>query len=132
LASRFLISSLKSGMRDSRYASDGLDETTPVRPLGGENFGTSTGEAIITAPPLPRFFNPATPDPAPLFQAVKQRIERRDVEMENAARAQLNQLTDLITMSRPVFDQGKNEQLGAALLQFTIEDVRTNIRHSHI
>jgi hypothetical protein len=43
--------------------------------------------------------------------------------MEDTARPQLNQLPDLVTMPRSIFDQGKNEQLGAAFLQFAIEDM---------
>ena len=52
--------------------------------------------------------------------------------MEHAARAQLDELSDLITVPRTVFDQRKNEQLSTAFLQFAIENVRTDIRHSHI
>ena len=52
--------------------------------------------------------------------------------MEHAARAQLDELSDLITVPRAVFDQRKNEQLSTPFLQFAIENVPTNIRHSHI
>src|SRR6185312_15914710 len=78
-------------------------------------------ELVIAAAALAGLFHPAAKDPATLFQPVQQRIKRRDVEGERALRLLLNELADFIAVARAGFQQGKDEQLSAAFLEFTVE-----------
>src|SRR5689334_9530830 len=89
-ARRFLISSLKSGILDSGDQADGFDELAPTFALRGENFPARRGEPVITAAALSWLLDPATADPAAFLEAIEQRIERRDIEPERAARTQLD------------------------------------------
>src|SRR6185437_8990820 len=78
-------------------------------------------ELVIAAAALAGFFHPAALDPAALLQPVQQRIKRRDVEGERAVRLLLNELADFIAVARTGFQQGKDEQLSAAFLEFAME-----------
>src|SRR5204863_4239709 len=85
--SRFLISSLKSGMLDSCDAADRFHKLAPAIPLRRQRFLARRRQPIVTPPPLPRLLDPATPNPSPLFEAIQQRIKRSDVEMQSPVRA---------------------------------------------
>lgn len=50
------------------------------------------------------------------LEAVEQRVERRDVEFEQAVGALLDQLADLVAVPGAVLDQRQHQELGAALL----------------
>src|SRR6185312_1234674 len=78
-------------------------------------------ELVIAAAALACFFHPAALDPAALLQSVQQRIKRGNVEGERAVRLLLNELADFIAVARTGFQQGEDEQLSAAFLEFTVE-----------
>ena len=103
------------------YPVDRFHELAPAFPLRFQNFFAGRGETIIPPATLSRFLNPAAANPATFFQAIKKGIEGGDVKAETAARAQLDELPDVIAMAGPLFHQGKDEQFGAALFEFTIE-----------
>src|SRR6202000_3257130 len=75
---------------------------------------------------------PSPGDPSALFQPVEQGIERGHVELQHVSGAVFDQLADLISMSRAMFDQRKDQQLRAALLQFPVEDLCFDMCHGNI
>src|SRR5213078_4368426 len=121
LARRALISLRQSGILNSGDSTDCFHELEPPVALAGEHLFAGRGEAIITPPPLPGFFHPAAANPSSFLEPVEQGIKRSDIKPQRTARAQLDQLTNVVSMPRPILDQRKNEQFRAALLQFTIQ-----------
>src|SRR5262245_61827806 len=71
-------------------------------------------------------------DPASLLKPVEQRIERGDVETQRPARTGLDQFGNLVAVPLPNLNERKDQQLGAALLQFAVENSSVYICHSHI
>src|SRR6476659_7334408 len=120
-ARRDLTSAFQSGILDSGDSTDCFHELEPPVALAGQHLFAGRGEAIITPPPLSGLFHPPAANPSPFFESVEQGIKRSDIKPERTARAQLDQLTNVVAVPRPIFDQRKNEQFGAALLQFTIQ-----------
>src|SRR6476619_518269 len=93
---------------------DRLDAITPASALLRKHVFARGRQAIVATPALPRLFNPAATNPVPFFKSIKQRIKRSDVESNRAARTQLDQLANLVSVSGPIFQQGQNHQFGAA------------------
>src|SRR5206468_2655858 len=110
-------------MLDSGNLVDGGNKFAPAGALCGQDFSAIGGETIIAASALARFFDPTSPDPAALLQAIKQGIERSDVELDDATGAALDQTPDVVTVPRLSFDQRKDEQFGAALLKLAIANM---------
>src|SRR5438045_6702243 len=117
LARRALISLRKSGILNSGDSTDCFHELEPAVALAGQHLFAGRGEAIITPPPLPGFFHPAAANPSSFLEPVEQGIKRSDIKPQRTAGAQLDQLTNVVSMPRPILDQRKNEQFRAALLQ---------------
>src|SRR3954451_3558252 len=103
--SRALISTLKSGMLNTGDQVDRFDELTPACALLQQHVFDRGGQAIITASTLTCLFNPAATNPVPFFKSVKQRIKGSDIESDGAARAQFDQLPDLVSMSGTILEQ---------------------------
>src|SRR4029079_18764653 len=120
-----------SGMFGSCDLLNRVDELAPVAPLRGEDLAPFDGQAVEAPPALAGFLDPPPGDPAALLEAVEQRIERRHLELEAAARALLDQLADFIAVPRPRLDQRQDQQLGAAFLQLPVEHPR-DMLHSDI
>src|SRR6478672_2761711 len=131
-ASRALISTLKSGMLNSSDEVDRLDEFPPAGALLRKHVFARGRQAIVATPALPRLFNPAATNPVSFFKSIKQRIKRSDVESNRAARTQLDQLANLVSVSGPIFQQSQNHQFGAAFFQFAVWNWRCHILQCHI
>src|SRR6476646_6674289 len=131
-ARRALISTLKSGMLNPGDQVDGFDKLTPAGALFRKHVFARGCQAIVATPALPRLFNPAATNPVPFLQSIKQRIKGSDVESNRAARTQLDQLANLVSMSGTIFEQGQNHQFGAALFEFAIWNWRCHILQCHI
>src|SRR5262245_41243905 len=112
--SRALISTLKSGMLDSGDQVDRFNELTPPGALLRKHIFARRRQAIVAAPTLTRLFNPAATNPIPFLKSIKQRIKGSDVEPDRAARTQLDQLSNLVSVSGTIFQQGQNHQFGTA------------------
>src|SRR5438552_5014011 len=121
LARRALISLRKSGILDSGDSTDCFHELEPPVALAGQHLFAGRGQAIITPPPLPGLFHPASANPSPFFEPIEQGIKRSDIKSERTPRAQLDQLTNIVSMPRPILDQRKNEQLRTAHLHFATQ-----------
>src|SRR6266550_2028303 len=131
-ARRALTSAFQSGILNSGDSTDCFHELEPPVALAGQHLFAGRGEAIITPPPLPGFFHPAAANPSSFLEPVEQGIKRSDIKPQRTARAQLDQLTNVVSMPRPILDQRKNEQLRAALLQFTIQAWWRHILLRHV
>src|SRR5215208_5554241 len=96
-ASRFLISSLHSGIFQSCDSVYRPDEGLPAAALSGQYLLPLGRQSVIAPPPLARFFDPAALNPAALFQPVEKRVKRGDVKLQHAFRTRFDQLADLVT-----------------------------------
>src|SRR5882724_8741123 len=131
-ASRALISPLKSGMLNPGYQVDSFHELTPAGALLRQHVFARGRQAIVAAPALTRLFNPAATDPVPFLKSIKQRIKGSDIESNRAARTQLDQLANLVSVSGTIFQQRQNHQFGAAFFQFAVWNWRCHILQCHI
>src|SRR3989442_15476903 len=68
-------------------------------------------EAVITAPPLPSTFDPASFDQALLFEAIERRIQRGGVKRDGAVRSLFDQLADLVAMALAFIQQRQDKKL---------------------
>jgi hypothetical protein len=119
-------------MCDSCHPRDRSNKVAPIAALSRKHFPAGSGESVITPAPLAGFFDPATADPSAAFQAIQEGIERTDIEMEDTARPQLDQLADLIAMARSIFEERQDKELSAPFFQFAIQDPLPDILHSDI
>src|SRR5262245_24221780 len=94
-----------SGMLYSCHPADGSNEFLPAPPLRGKCVSALMRQAVITPPSLFGLFHPAAVDPAFLLEPVEQRIQRRDVESQGAARSDLNQPRNVVPMTRLILEQ---------------------------
>src|SRR5687768_9604224 len=113
-ASRVATSALQSGMILLRNPLDRVNEFGPVAALRRQHAAAFGCQPVEPAPALVRLLDPLAGDPAALLEAVEQRIERRHLELQPAARALLDQLADLVAVTRACFHQRQDQQLGAA------------------
>jgi hypothetical protein len=104
-------------MLASNHLADGTYEGLPSTPLLGQHFPAVARECVDAPPPLAWLLCPPPIYPAALFELVKKGIERGGVEGHRSARSLLDQLCDVVTVPRAHFDERKDEELGAALLQ---------------
>src|SRR5262249_62043945 len=77
-----------------------LDDRAPGAALRRKPGGARRRQPVVAAPALAGFFDPAALDPAALFEAVEQRIQRSDTELEGAARPRPDQLAQVGTGAR--------------------------------
>src|ERR1043166_9785623 len=82
---RFPSSFLKSGILNSRDASNRLNEFAPAIALRRQHLASGRGQPVIPATALTGFFDPAATNPAAFFQAIEQWIKRCDIEPKRAA-----------------------------------------------
>src|SRR5262245_39408148 len=114
---------VQSGMAETGDAVDGLDKGGPGLSLAFEHPDAGRGEPVKPAATLAGLLNPAPADPAPLLQPVEQGIERGHMETDHALGAGLDQLAELVAVAGLVFQQGEDEEIGAALLEFAVAHV---------
>src|SRR6266571_7737197 len=99
---------------------DRPDEVPPFVTLRGKHLPAVGGQPVVASPPLSGFLDPAAIDPAALLQPVEEGIERGDVEAQRALGARLDEFVDFVAVPVSFLDQGENQQLGTALLQFAV------------
>src|SRR5688572_9214665 len=97
--SRARTSLCQSCMLRSRDPAYGLDERLPCLDLLGEHAVTVGRELVEPAPPLAGLLDPGSLDPTSFLQPVEQRIQRIDVERQEPAGADVDQLAALVTMA---------------------------------
>src|SRR5262245_4044359 len=131
-ASRSMTSRFHSGMFGSGDAADRGHEGLPRASLRLQHFLPFGRQFVIAPPPLPALLHPLPLDPAPLLKPVEQLIERGDVETQRPSRTRLDQFGNVVAVPWPDLDEREDQQLGAALLQFAVENSSVYICHSHI
>src|SRR5690349_14576154 len=113
--------------RNPRDAIQRREKVLPDVALAGERLAPAPRELVIAAPALAGALDPAPFDQAAVLEAVQRRIERCDVEGDRPARAGGDQLSDLVAVALPLFQQRQDQQLRAAALQLPFE-----LLHGHI
>src|SRR6185295_10378371 len=97
-----------------------------------EDVGASARQTVVATPPLAGLLDPAAMDPAPLLEPVEQRIERRDAKLQDAVRARLDELAQVVPVPGLILDERENQQLRAPFFQLAVEHRGLDIRHSDI
>src|SRR5262245_18858495 len=122
----------QSGTFDSRDPTDRVRDLTAGVALRLQHLLAGWREPVVPAPALARLLDPAALDPAALLEAIQQRIERRDAELQHTARARFDQLAEVVAVARLILDERQDEQLRASLLQLAIEHSGFHVLHSDI
>src|SRR5262245_18279553 len=115
-------SGFQSGTFCSHNPVDGGDEGLPAAALLGQDAAARRREAITAAAALVRPFDPAALNPAALLEAVEQRIQRRNIEAHRSPGSALDELRDVVAVSRAGLHERQDQQLGAAFFHFPIEN----------
>src|SRR5687767_11454134 len=131
-ASRARTSLCQSCMLGSRDPAYGLDERLPGLELRGEHAAAVGRDLVEPAPPLAGLLDPGSLDPTSFLKPIQQRIQRIDVERQEPAGADVDQLAELVTMAGLRLQQGEDQQLGRTLLQFAVERARVDVCHRQI
>src|SRR6266850_613180 len=110
----------QSGMANAGHTVQRGDERLPAPALRVER-GLALGGQTVKAPaaysgPL----DPAALNQAAALQAIERRIQRRDVELERAVGAAVDQLGDFIAVAVALFEERQDQGLGAALTQLAV------------
>src|SRR5262245_37447042 len=119
-------------MFHSSDAADREDEFAPRVTLRRQDVGADRRQPVIAAPPLPGFLDPPPQDPAALLEAIEQGIERGDAEFQDAARSRLDELAEVVAVTRLILEQRQDQELGAAVLELAIEHAVYHVLHSDI
>src|SRR5581483_718186 len=102
-ARRLLISLFQSGLSGMFHSGNPvycLNESAPAALLSCQHFLAFRCQFVIATATLSGFLYPSPLYPASLFQAVEQRVERSDVETDNAVGSRFDQFADLVSVSR--------------------------------
>src|SRR5882724_7582294 len=89
----------------------------PTPPLFRQSLPPHRSQFVKPPSPLSRFLHPLAFDPTPPLQPIQHRVQRRHVKIHKPARSLLDQLRDLVTVPRPIFQNRKDKYLRRALLQ---------------
>src|SRR5262245_5710326 len=76
-----------------------LDERLPCLDLRREHAVTVGRELVEPAAPLAGLLDPGPLDPTSLLEPIQQRVQRIDVERQEPARADVDQLAELVTVT---------------------------------
>ena len=90
--------------------------------LPGEHFFSRWSQGVIAAPALALLLYPSSADPATVLHPVKNRVQGRDPDLQLAARATLQQLADLVPVTRLSLEDGEDQELEASPFELGIED----------
>src|SRR5215471_88944 len=99
---------------------DGVGELFPRGPLALEHRAAFGRQPVEPPAALAGFFRPPPGDEPAGFQPAQHRIERPDAEREPSAGSGFDELADLVAVPRARLEEGEDEQLRAALLQFVM------------
>jgi len=119
-------------MVDSRDEAHRVDEGFPGLALAVEDAAALSGQTIEAAPSFAQLLYPPPLEPPAFFQPIQKRVERRDMEFQLPGRTRLNELANLVSMTRTWFDDGEDDQLCRAFLQFAVEHADVYRCHNYI
>src|SRR5690242_19782843 len=109
----------QSGMTHLHDAIDGSRKSAPARALFGKNFATRLSQTVV-APAASACRFPFALDPTAPLEAIKQRIERSDVEAHHAFGALGDELADFIAVTGLVLEKREDQQFGVAFFEFSV------------
>src|SRR4051812_27205612 len=104
-------------MAQPRDADQRVDEGVPAGAALRQDAPAAGGDAVVALAALACALDPSPLDQPPGLHAIEERVERGGVECEDAVRALLDQLGDLVSVPRPLFEQREHEHFSAALLE---------------
>src|SRR5581483_1277566 len=113
-------SALKSGMAEPRDAVQRRDEGAPAPALLRERFSALDGQAVEAAAARVGPLHPSPFDEAAALEAVERRVERRDMELQGAARSLVDQPGDLVAVAVALLEQRHDQRFGAAFPQLAV------------
>src|SRR5262245_48946049 len=113
--------------RDQRHCAH---EALPGFSLAREHSAAFGRQRVEAATALPGFLDPLALQPAALLEPIQQRIQRCDMKLQLAARARLDELADLVAVTRPGLEDREDDQLRRTLLELAIQTF--DRWHSHI
>jgi hypothetical protein len=90
----------------------------PAGPLLEQHFLPLRREPVIAPATLAALLNPFAVDPSATLHAIEHRIERCDVEPEDATGAVVDEFRDFVAVPCPLFEHGQDHEISAAALQF--------------
>src|SRR5208337_3262979 len=115
---RYVVS---SGMRDSGDAMKRLKEHAPFCAQRGHLL-FALGRQVVVAALAPALgFFPLPLHPTAFFHSIEQRIERGQIELEDAARLLRDTLGDFVTVQGLLVEQRQDGQLAAAAFDFALD-----------
>src|ERR1700733_11623857 len=117
------------GLRDQP---DRVHEVGPGRTLRLQHLLPLRCEFVITATALAGLFNPSPLDQAACLQPIQQWIEGSNVVLQHSVGPLLDQLADLVAVASTVLNEGEDQQLSTALLQFPIDSSCGDMFHGDI
>src|SRR5579864_1807931 len=94
------------------------EELFPTRSLLDQSSASGGRDSVVSPASLPGLLDPPAFDEATIFEAIERRVERCHVVAQCAARAFTDEAANLVAMSRPVFHERQEEQVGAPFLEF--------------
>src|SRR5689334_3465172 len=99
---------------------DRLTEFFPCRLLPLQHGASLRRQSIKAAATFTGFFHPLAVDEPAIFEAAEHGIQRADPEGEPSVRARLDELADLVSVSRSRVEEREDDELGAAFLEFVV------------
>src|SRR5918994_4128564 len=107
-------------MADASDAPQRQEELLPQAAPRRQDVPPFRADPVVPSPALARLLDPAPLDPASALHAVEGRVEGGRVEPQRPLRPRLDELGDLVAVARPLFDQGEDQELRAALLELAV------------
>src|SRR5688572_25391360 len=122
----------KSRILEPRRALDSGHEHAPRLALLRQLLAPGRRELVETPSPLAGTLDPPAGNAALRFEAIEDRIQRRDIEHDRAVRALLDARGDVVAMPRLILELGEDEQFRSALLEGVFVGGCAHISYSYI
>src|ERR1041384_2512949 len=111
-------------MTDPRHAIQRGKKIFPSAALFVQDALPLSRQLIKAATTLARLLDPTPLNQTAPLQAIEQRIERRDGELQHAIGTLLDELRNLVAVPRPVFNQSQDQHLRTAPFDLPIQHSR--------
>src|SRR5262245_36252821 len=106
-------------MGETAEVLDEGEELTPFLALRREELAAAGRDAVAAPPALVRLLYPASLNQAALFEFVERGVERGEVERQRAVGSFVDQLHELVAMTRCVLEKRQHDEFCGPLLGFT-------------
>lgn len=100
------------------------DEVFPALLLCSERLSPFRCQAVVPSSALLGLLNPPSNDPSMSLEPMEQRVEGGHVKSQSAAGSELNQLRDVISVTRLILEQGQDKELRATLFPLRVRSAQ--------